>query len=53
MKQLKVSMWDVLDAMTSHSDDIEKGRLELDIEALQLITEEATKLIKIHEELQQ
>jgi len=34
----------------SHSDDIEKGRLELDIEALQLITDEAEKLIKIHEE---
>ena len=35
----------------SHSEKPETGVIELDLEALQVITEEAEKLIKIHEEL--
>ena len=34
----------------NHADDIKEGCLELELEALQLITTEAEKLIKIHEE---
>lgn len=37
--------------INNSADDIKPGCLELDLEALQLITEEAAKLMKIHEEL--
>jgi hypothetical protein len=38
-------------SIKSNGENLEKGQIDLDLEALQLISEEAEKLIKIHEEL--